>query len=154
MCAGETKCPRSNNLNRQHPKLTVMPHDTSPAKAQAISTQLGVNILQAISTLSGLDEMVEKLHAFTRDCDAWHHAPKGFDVDPIPGTPFKVVYNPKVDDEYHAILCRGVDVSDFVSSSVEEDAMNVVRDGCADHRADDGDRRRDEARDAKMEAAA
>ena len=129
-----------------------MPHDTTTDKAQAVAIDLGVKVLQAISSLSGLDASIETLHAFTRDCDAWHHAPKGFDVDPIPDTPFYVVYDPKQDEEYHAILCRGVDVSDHVSSSVEEDAMNVVRDGCADHRADDGDRRRDEAQDAKVAA--
>lgn len=130
-----------------------MPHDTTN-KAQAVAIDLGVKVRQAISNLSGLDESIEILHAFTRDCDAWHHAPKGFDVDPIPGTPFYVVYDPKQDEEYHAILCRGIDISDYVNAMVEDDAMNVVRDGCADHAADDGDRRRDEARDAKMEAAA
>jgi len=131
-----------------------MPHDITTNKAQAIAIDLGVKVLQSISALSGLDESIEQLHAFTRDCDAWHHAPEGFDVDSIPGTPFQVVHDPKVDDEYHAILCRGVDVSDFVSSSVEEAAFKIVREGFTDHRADDGDRRLDEARDAKMEAAA
>ncbi len=130
-----------------------MPQTPKPAKAASLAFNLKTNLLLAISALSGLEEQAEQIHTFIEDVNN-ENIPFGFTFEDIPGTPFVVSFNPKLNDEYHAILCRGVDVSDHVSSSVEEAAMKIVSETYTAYHTDDGDRRRDEARDAKMEAAA
>lgn len=58
----------------------------------------------------------------------YHLLGKSMEIDDVPHTPFQVAYDPRGDGSYHAILCRGVDVSDHVSSSVESAACEVVLD--------------------------
>jgi hypothetical protein len=52
--------------------------------------------------------------------------PDGYNIDPIPNTPFFVVYQPNEDGEIHGIYCRGVEVTDYVTWTVGEDAQQIV----------------------------
>jgi hypothetical protein len=52
--------------------------------------------------------------------------PDGYNIDPIPNTPFFVVYRPNEDGEIHGIYCRGVEVTDYVTWTVGEDAQQIV----------------------------
>jgi hypothetical protein len=52
--------------------------------------------------------------------------PNGYNIDPIPNTPFLVVYQPNEDGEIHGIYCRGVEVTDYVTWTVGEDAQQIV----------------------------
>jgi hypothetical protein len=52
--------------------------------------------------------------------------PNGYNIDPIPNTPFFVVYQPNEDGEIHGIYCRGVEVTDYVTWTVGEDAQQIA----------------------------
>jgi hypothetical protein len=52
--------------------------------------------------------------------------PNGYNIDPIPNTPFVVIYRPNEDGEIHGIYCRGVEVTDYVTWTVGEDAQQIV----------------------------
>ena len=111
-----------------------------PDKAASLAFNLKTNLLLAISALSGLEEQAEKIHTFIEDVNN-ENIPRGFTFEEIPGTPFVVSFDPKLDDEYHAILCRGVDVSDFVDIQTEAAALQVVKEEYC-HRRDAGEHMR------------
>lgn len=111
--------------NTHNPKL----NDTmiTPQKAASLAFNIDINLQLALSAISTLQEQVEKLKRYTEETCNEHAIPRGCDIDDIPETPFQVVFDPHVDDEYKAIMCRGVDVSEFVSDSVEADAFKIVK---------------------------
>lgn len=112
-----------------------MPRDQiqiSADKAHCFAHDLGVKIRLAISQLCDLDEGFEKLLQFARGLDNGNAMPRGYDLEDIPGTPFQVVFDPLEEDAYHAIIHMGVDISNHVSSTIEEDAIEVVRESYLD----------------------
>ena len=110
--------------NTHNPKL----NDTmiTPQKAASLAFNIDINLQLALSAISTLQEQVEKLKRYTEETCNEHAIPRGCEIEDIPDTPFQVVFDPVMDDEYKAILCRGVDVSDFVSDRTEIRALDVV----------------------------
>lgn len=100
----------------------------TPQKAASLAFNIDINLQLAISAISTLQEQVETLKRYVEETCNEHAIPRGCEIEDVPDTPFQVVFDPVMDDEYKAILCRGVDVSDFVSSDIEERAIEIVQD--------------------------
>jgi hypothetical protein len=60
--------------------------------------------------------------------------PNGYNIDPIDSTPFYVVYRPNEDGEIHGVYCRGVEVTDYVSQSIRDEAEVIAKDAVADEK--------------------
>jgi hypothetical protein len=60
--------------------------------------------------------------------------PDGYNIDPIDNTPFVVVYKPNEDGEIHGIYCRGVEVTDYVSQAIRDEAEVIAMDAVADEK--------------------
>jgi hypothetical protein len=60
--------------------------------------------------------------------------PNGYNIDPIPNTPFVVIYRPNEDGEIHGIYCRGVEVTDYVSQAIRDEAEVIAMDAVADEK--------------------
>jgi hypothetical protein len=120
-----------------------MPQTPTPDKAAALAFNLKTNLKLALSALSQLDMQADKVYACLQDATNENARPGGYDIEDVPGTPFQVIFHPQSSDSYHAIVCRGVDVSDHINSAVEEAALNVVKEVWAD--ANDKNRLKDAA---------
>lgn len=129
---------------------TVMPQTPTPEKASAFAFNVATNIKLALSSLSTLDEQITVVRDFLSEASHENAVPHGHDIEDVPGTPFQVVFEKGVTDSYHAILCRGVDVSDYLASHVVESAMQVVIDANAPDEIDP-DFLREQAEERKLE---
>ncbi len=105
----------------------------TPANLPERAENLANQILHGISALryaaSEMETKAQHLYALAKDTTNADLIPRGFDLEDVPGYPgIQVVYDPTDEDGYHCICCRGLDISDAVSSDVEQAAMQAVRD--------------------------
>jgi hypothetical protein len=114
---------------RYHPMSTEPTPANLPERAEKLASQVRFG-LQAIRFAAiEMEDKANQVYAFALDITNANLIPHGYDVEDIPGHPgLQVVYHPDKSDEYHLIACRGVDISDSVSTEVELTAIQVVAD--------------------------
>jgi hypothetical protein len=109
-------------MNSHNPITTTMNEIEISNKAFNVAYQLQTVAAQ-IASLSAEAGRVQMA------CNEYANGdlvPDGYNIDPIPNTPFFVVYQPNEDGEIHGIYCRGVEVTDYVTWTVGEDAQQIV----------------------------
>lgn len=92
-------------------------------------------IARVHEALKGLGELTSETEAI-RDTirsinTGFDHCPPGHDIEDIPETPFQVVFRDArflIEPEFHAIVLRGEDVSEWVSDDLSRKALAVVED--------------------------
>jgi hypothetical protein len=87
---------------------------------------LAYHLREMSKNLAALPDAANAVHAACREYANGDITPAGYNIDPIPNTPFSVVYKPNDDGEIHGIYCRGVEVTDYVTWTVGEDAQQIV----------------------------
>jgi hypothetical protein len=103
-----------------------------PERAENIANQTLHGVAALRHAASELEAKAQHLYALVTDITSANLIPHGFDVEDIPGYPgIQVIYHPSNSDEYHAIVVRGVDISEAVSTEVELAAIKVVEDAYA-----------------------
>jgi hypothetical protein len=75
--------------------------------------------------------------------------PAGYNIDPIPNTPFFVVYRPNLDGEIYGIYCRGAEVTDYLDAHTVELAEQIAIEAVADEQAKTEDWQADQKIDAR-----
>jgi hypothetical protein len=97
-----------------------------PNKAEKAASNIRFNIQALRAVMSELSTNSEALYGFALDLTNANHIPRGYDIEDIGTTGLQVVYDPTDGESYHCIVCRGLDISDSVSSDIEEQAMAIA----------------------------
>jgi hypothetical protein len=89
--------------------------------------------LQTIAPqMSSLVDLSKQVSAACLEYSNSDITPDGYNIDPINGTPFYVVYRPNEDGEIHGIYCRGVEVTDYLTGCTLELASQIAVEAVAD----------------------
>jgi len=97
-----------------------------PAELEKRAQRLRISLDKIRSELGESADWASNLHAYAVDINNHNLIPQGFDIEDIGATGLQVVYDPSEFDSYHCIACRGLDISDSVSSDIERQAIEVV----------------------------
>jgi hypothetical protein len=87
---------------------------------------LAYHLREMSKNLATLSDAANAVHAA---CDKYANGdlvPNGYNIDPINGTPFYVVYQPNLDGEIRGIYCRGVEVTDYLTGCTLERASRIA----------------------------
>jgi hypothetical protein len=95
---------------------------------------LAYMLRETANTLATLAEAARRVKDACREYANGDITPNGYNIDPIDNTPFVVVYKPNEDGEIHGIYCRGMDVTDYVSQAIRDEAEVIARDAVADEK--------------------
>jgi hypothetical protein len=95
---------------------------------------LAYHLREMSKNLAALPDAANAVHAACREYANGDITPAGYNIDPIPNTPFFVVYQPNEDGESHGIYCRGVEVTDYVSQAIRDEAEVIAMDAVADEK--------------------
>ncbi len=102
-----------------------MPQDIlTPQEAEKLASKMREQVRAAISALSGMEELADKLHVFADDCWTGELPPK-WDLIDFPGRTGIDIACDGEGAEF-LILCRGVDITIHCSREVVEDAARHV----------------------------
>jgi len=93
--------------------------------------------------ITGLEASARQVSIACRQYSNGDICPVGYNIDPINGTPFYVVYQPNEDNEIHSIWCRGAEVTDYIddytrtlAEAVAFEAWTCKQNEAEDYKAD------------------
>jgi hypothetical protein len=100
--------------------------------------------LQTIAPqMSSLVDLSKQVSNACREYSNGDIVPAGYNIDPILGTPFYVVYQPNDDNEIHSVWCRGAEVTDYIddytrtlAEAVAFEAWTCKQNEAEDYKAD------------------
>jgi hypothetical protein len=102
--------------------------------------------LQAIAPqMSSLVDLSKQVSSACLEYSNGDICPAGHNIDPIPNTPFYVVYRPNLDGEIHGIYCRGVEVTDYLDAHTIGVAESIAVEAVADKETKAEDYKADQA---------
>ena len=86
------------------------------------------------SGIADLIPLAKNIHTACSEYCNGDITPADHNIDPIPNTPFVVVYRPNEGGEIRGIYCRGVDVTDYLDDYTLELAEQLAIEAVADEK--------------------
>jgi hypothetical protein len=117
-------------MNSHNPITTTMNEIEISNKAFNVAYHLR----EMSKNLATLADAAKQVKDACREYANGDITPDGYNIDPIPNTPFFVVYQPNEGGEIHGIYCRGAEVTDYVSQAIRDEAEVIAMDAVADEK--------------------
>jgi len=97
------------------------------------------------SDIADLIPLAKDIYLACREYSNGDICPAGHNIDPIPNTPFFVVYRPNLDGEIYGIYCRGIEVTDYLDAHTIGVAESIAIEAVADEKTKTEDYKADQA---------